>query len=159
MEIQNLKSNKYRELVNDHIKKEWGLPIVTRGNIIDVLDLPGYVAIIDNELAGAILYQIRNNECEIVVLFSFKENIGLGSALLNSVTKLAKEQGCKRVWLITTNDNTHAIRYYQKRGFSLKALHINASKITQKIKGIGGETILGIDDIPILHEVEFEMLL
>ena len=159
MEIRNLENDKYRDIVNKHIKKEWGFPIVTRGNIIDVLGLPGFIAVLDNELAGAILYQIGNDECEIVVLFSLIENVGAGSVLLNAVTNLAKEQGCKRVWLITTNDNTPAIRYYQKRGFSLKELHINAFKITQKIKGEGESTIYGIDDIPILHEVEFEMLL
>ena len=158
MEIINIANCQFREKVNEHIKKEWGLPIVSRGNIIDVLNLPGFIAVINDELIGAILYQIKNDECEIAALFSLKENVGAGSRLINAVIKTAEEQMCKRIWLITTNDNTPAIRFYQKRGFSLKAIHVNAFKVTQKIKGEGDGVILGIDDIPILHEVEFEIL-
>ena len=147
----------YREKVNEHVKKEWGLPIVTRGNIIDVLNLPGFIALDNDKLAGAVLYQIINDECEIAVLFSLKQNAGIGSGLINAAINAAKEQKCKRIWLITTNDNTPAICFYQKRGFSLKAVHVGAFKITQRIKGIEG-TVLGIDDIPILHEIEFEIV-
>jgi len=157
MQIIDIENSQYREKVNTHIKEEWGLPIVTKGHIIDVLHLPGFIAVDEDELMGAILYQICNNECEIVVLFSLKENTGVGSSLINAVIKTAKAQMCRRIWLITTNDNTPAIRYYQKRGFSLKAVHVNAFKVTQKIKGMGDDVVLGIDDIPILHEVEFEI--
>jgi hypothetical protein len=57
------------------------------------------------------------------------------------------------------NDNTHAIRFYQRRGFELKAVHINAFDITRKLKKmpLHGD-ILGIDDIPIKHEFEFEIV-
>ena len=158
MEIINIENCQYREKVNDHIKKEWGLPIVSKGNIIDIHNLPGFIAVDNDELIGAVLYQIKNDECEIAVIFSLKQNVGAGSGLINAVIKTAQEQMCKRVWLITTNDNTPAIRFYQKRGFNLKAVHENAFKVTQKIKGEGDDVILGIDDIPILHEVEFEIL-
>jgi len=158
MEFLSLESSKHREEVNEHIRKQWGLPVITRGSAIDVVNLPGFIAHDDGELIGAILYQIKNGECEIAVLFSLRENIGVGSGLLKAVVEAVKEHGCRRVWLITTNDNAPAIRYYQKRGFSLKAVHTNAFKITQKLKGMGDETIFGIDGIPILHEVEFELV-
>ena len=89
---------------------------------------------------------------------SLSESRGIGTRLIESVIQIAKIEKCKRVWLVTMNDNTHAIRYYQKRGFSLKGVHINAFEITKKIKGIEGEC-LGIDNIPILHEFEFEIIL
>jgi GNAT superfamily N-acetyltransferase len=159
MEVVELGSD-YREVVNSYIDKEWGNPIVTRGNIIEIFDLPGFVAIDIGGVAGAILYQIKDNECEIVVLYSLKQNVGVGTKLINEAIEIAKENACKRIWLITMNDNTHAIRYYQRRGFSLKAVHINAFKNTQLIKGLGEDSlILGIDDIPILHEFEFEIIL
>ena len=148
----------YREEVNTYIE-EWGNPIVTKGNIIETSDLPGFIAIDNGGVAGAALYQIKNGECEIVVLYSLKRNTGIGAKLIEKVFDMAKEQACKRIWLITMNDNTHAIRYYQRRGFSLKAVHINAFKNTQLIKGEGSGLVLGIDDIPILHEFEFEIIL
>ncbi|MBE6011223.1 MAG: GNAT family N-acetyltransferase [Lachnospiraceae bacterium] len=157
MEIQPLNERYYKQ-INEYILTNWGKPIVTRGNIVKEENLSGFVAFDENMLIGAILYQIIDLECEIVVLYSLKENSGVGTRLINAVINAAKLKNCQRVWLITMNDNTHAIRYYQKRGFSLKAVHINAFEETRKIKGIS-ENILGIDDIPVLHEFEFEMIL
>jgi len=111
----------------------------------------------DGEVKGIITYNIENNECEIVSLDSLCENVGIGSALINQVVNEAKINGCRRVWLITTNDNTHAIRYYQKRGFDMVAIHRNAVKESRKIKPQIPMT--GFDGIPILHEIEFEMRL
>ncbi|WP_250230159.1 GNAT family N-acetyltransferase [Anaeropeptidivorans aminofermentans] len=157
MEIQPLNERYYKQ-INEYILTNWGKPIVTRGNIVKEENLSGFAAFDENMLIGAILYQIIDLECEIVVLYSLKENSGVGTRLINAVINAAKLKNCQRVWLITMNDNTHAIRYYQKRGFSLKAVHINAFEETRKIKGIS-ENILGIDDIPVLHEFEFEMIL
>lgn len=149
-----------REGAIAHIAGEWGEPIVTRGNIIDIRRLPGFMAVESGELAGGILYEIRNSECEIVVLFSHVENKGTGTALIDAVISWAKIEGCRRVWLITMNDNTHAIRFYQRRGFDLKAVHINAFDVTRKLKKMPlKDDILGIDGIPIRHEFEFEILL
>ncbi|MCL2702342.1 MAG: GNAT family N-acetyltransferase [Defluviitaleaceae bacterium] len=165
MEIVRL-DNDYHKEVTDFIDNEWGTPIITKGNIIDIFSLPGFAAVDNGKLAGAILYQVKDNECEIAAFFSLTKNKGIGSKLINAVIDAAKEHDCARVWLITTNDNTQAIRYYQKRGFTLKAAHINAFKITQRLKGEFGKCnggkdglVLGIDDIPILHELEFEVVL
>ncbi len=154
-----LLDNIYRGEINSYITKEWGNPIVTRGNIIDTTNLPGFVAVHNGELAGGILYHIKDNDCEIAALFSLKENLGVGTGLIDAVIAAAKSMNCRRVWLITMNDNTHAIRFYQKRGFALKAVHINAFKETQRIKNLGDDVIIGIDGIPILHEFEFEIIL
>lgn len=74
--------------------------------------------------------------------------------LIDKVIEEAKEHKCKRVWLITTNDNTHAIRFYQRRGFNFRGLYINAIQESRKIKP--QIPLLGMDDIPIMHEIEFE---
>lgn len=112
---------------------------------------------VDGEVKGIITYNIENNECEIVSLDSLYENVGIGSELINQVVNEANINGCKRVWLITTNDNTHAIRYYQKRGFNMVAIHRNAINESRKIKP--QIPITGFDGIPILHEIEFEKML
>ena len=159
MEIKVLEGI-YKELVVNHVQEEWGDPIVTRGNIINIRNLHGYVAINEGELVGAVLYEIKNTDCEIVVLYSIRKSIGVGTNLINAVLAMAKENNCKRVWLITMNDNTHAIRFYQKRSFDLKAVHINAFDVTRQLKKLPIEgDLLGIDNIPIKHEFEFEIKL
>ena len=74
---------------------------------------------------------------------------------IDKVIKIANENKCKRIWLITTNDNTKAIRYYQKKGFSIKDIYINSIQESRKIKP--EIPLYGFDNIPILHEIEFEL--
>ena len=159
MEIKNLEG-KYKETVINHIFEEWGDPIVTRGNIINIRNLHGFIALNNGDLIGAILYEIKDNDCEIVALYSIIETIGVGTSLIDAVLDIARSKKCKRVWLITMNDNTHAIRFYQKRGFELKEVHINAFDVTRKLKKLPTDgNFLGIDNIPIKHEFEFEIKL
>ncbi|HWR22695.1 MAG TPA: GNAT family N-acetyltransferase [Feifaniaceae bacterium] len=80
--------------------------------------------------------------------------LGVGTALLSAAADYAKTQGCSRLWLITTNDNTRAIRFYQRRGFVMTALHLNAIEDARRMKP--QIPLTGLDDIPILHEIEFE---
>ncbi len=106
---------------------------------------------------GLITYQIIDQECEIITLDSFCEGLGIGSALIDTVLQVAVQTGCYRLWLITTNDNLSALRFYQKRGFHLAALHPNAIEHSRKLKPQIPQ--IGHDGIPIRDEIELEMLL
>ncbi|RKD33465.1 GNAT family N-acetyltransferase [Thermohalobacter berrensis] len=140
------------------IKDSWGSSIiVSRGKVHNIDNLPGFVVIEDNNIVGLVTYKIEDNECEIVSLDSFNENKGIGTRLLERVVLRAREEGCNRVWLITTNDNIRAIRFYQKRDFNMKAIHLNAVEKAREIKP--EIPLKGYDDIPILHEIEFEKAL
>jgi len=145
----------YRKVVDDCIAESWGGPyIVTKGKIIDTRTNAGVVAIGDNGILGYALYNIADGECEITVLESLVENQGIGSALVEMIIKQASHEGCTRIWLITTNDNVRAIRFYQRIGFNLCAVHINALEESRKLKP--KIPLTGYDGIPIAHEFEFE---
>jgi len=147
-----------RGFIVNYIRNNWGSSlIVTRGKVHNAEVLPGFAAMADDAVKGIITYHIEGNDCEIVSLDSLQENNGIGKALIDQVVHVARLHGCKRVWLITTNDNTHAIRYYQKRGFDLVAIHRNAIDASRIIKP--QIPLTGFDGIPILHEIEFEMML
>jgi len=151
-------TEEYREAVNKLLKDEWNCPpSVSRGKTIDTTVLPGYVALSGNRITGIITFNIENRECEIVTLNSFEKNKGIGTAFINAVLAVAKEKGCNRLWLIATNDNIGAIRFYQKKGFDLVAAHINAIETSRKIKP--SIPVIGMDGIPIKHELEFEISL
>jgi GNAT superfamily N-acetyltransferase len=140
------------------LRDEWYCPpLISRGKIIDTTILPGFLFIEDKKIKGIITYNIIGEECEIVTLNSFEENKGIGTALINGVLDIAKKNNCNRVWMITTNDDVNAIRFYQKKGFDLKAAHINAMEISRKLKP--SIPLIGMDNIPIKHELEFEILL
>lgn len=147
-----------RKPVDDLIKEEWAGPMsVSRGRVLDTSVLPGFIALDDGKMCGAATYKIDGDECELVTLNSLQERRGIGSALINAVLDVARENKCRRLWLITTNDNTHAIRFYQRFGFSLRSVHINAMEEARKLKP--SIPLVGNDDIPILHEFEFEIIL
>lgn len=151
-------NNKNRALVDRYIRDEWGGPmLVTLGNLYDSETLPGYAAVEEGHIVGAVLYRQEDRECEIAALYSLNENHGIGTALLKQMTAHAGRCGCERIRLVTTNDNTRAIRFYQRFGFSLKAVHINSFEFIRKLKP--GLPERGIDGIPLAHEFEFEYLL
>jgi len=146
----------HRGEVNDFVRDEWGGPmIVSRGNLFDSSALPGFVAVEENELLGVVLYRMEGSDCEIALLHALAQNRGVGTALIRQVISIAEAHACRRVWLITTNDNTQAIRFYQKFGFALKAVHINSMAASRQLKPCIPE--LGEDGIPIAHEFEFEL--
>jgi ribosomal protein S18 acetylase RimI-like enzyme len=145
-----------RDEVRRLVIERWGSTLMLSRGVAHAVDqLPGLLAKRDGKIQGLITFQIQSNECEIVSLDSLAENQGVGSALLDSLIGVAKAAGCLRIWLITTNDNTAAIRFYQKRGFSLNALYLNAIEASRRIKP--EIPVYGVDGIPILHELEFEL--
>ncbi len=147
-----------RGKVADFISINWGSTIiVSRGKRHSAQELSGFAVIIDGDIKGLITYNIDKYECEIVSLDSLVENQGIGTSLVEKVIEAARACACERVWLITTNDNTQAIRFYQKRGFSMAGLYLNAVNEARKIKP--QIPLIGFDGIPILHELEFEKII
>ena len=111
----------------DLAEKRWGSNrVVTRGIIHNIKQLPGFIALNSRDRIGLLTYSISNSEFEIVTLDSLVEKIGVGTALISTAREFAKQAGCHRIWLITTNDNMPALRFYQKRDFRLVAVHQNA---------------------------------
>jgi len=140
------------------LTEHWGsVKMVTRGKIYKADELPGFVAVQEGKPAGLLTYQINGKDCEIVTMNSLVENQGIGSALIDAVKSAAVTAGCKRLWLITTNDNTAALRFWQKRGFSLLAIHCNAVEQSRRLKP--EIPLSGNDGIPIRDEIELEMTL
>jgi GNAT superfamily N-acetyltransferase len=138
---------------------EWwvGPKIVTRGKLHHADELPGFIAMKDGQPAGLITYNITGDQCEVVTLDSLIEKIGIGVALIDEVKKVAAAKGCQRLWLVTTNDNTKALRFYQKYRFLLVAVHRNAIVQDRLLKP--EIPLVGNDGIPIRDEIELEMVL
>ena len=131
-----------------------GPRIVSRGRLHDGTALPGYVAEADGDPVGLLLYEVVGDQCEVVFVGATTERTGAGAALLDTAVAHAMEARCTRCWLVTTNDNINAIRFYQRRGWDLAAVHRDAVTESRHLKPEIPET--GTDGIPIRHELEFE---
>lgn len=110
-----------------------------------------------DELVGAATFEIRDRECELVTLDAFRQGEGVGSALLESVVDRAAHEQCRRLWLITTNDNLRALRFYQRRGLRLAAVYPGAVEESRRVKP--SIRLVGEYGIPIRDELELELVL
>ncbi|MBD3297108.1 MAG: GNAT family N-acetyltransferase [candidate division Zixibacteria bacterium] len=142
-----------------HIVQRWGADfIVSRGRTIYPSRIDGFFATNNTgDRVGLVTFEIIGDQCEIVTLDAFIRFRGIGTQLLNAVVDHARDAGCRRVWLITTNDNVDALRFYQKRGFVLVAVHRGAIDESRRIKPSIAR--IGEYGIPIRDEVECELVL
>jgi len=147
-----------QDWIEEFYQQRWGSKrIVSRGALYTVSELPGFTAWVGKKPAGLLTYHISGENLEIVTLDSLKPNQGVGSALIGEILKFAKSNNLYRVWLITTNDNTPALRFYQKHGFNLVKIHKDAVQSSRELKP--EIPLIGLDGIPIRDEIELEYLL
>jgi ribosomal protein S18 acetylase RimI-like enzyme len=139
-------------------KQNWGDDfMVAHGQIYTIEQLDGFVAVENKTWLGLITFIMTGKDCEIMSLDSLREGTGIGTALMKEVEKEALSLGCSRLVLVTTNDNTHALRFYQKHGFELAALRPRAIEVSRKIKP--SIPLTGHNGIPIRDELELELRL
>jgi ribosomal protein S18 acetylase RimI-like enzyme len=147
-----------RNWLEQELTRLWGSSqIVSRGHVHDASQLPALVAEVDGERVGLATFQIRGQECELVTMDAFRRGEGIGSALLAAVAREATRKRCRRLWLITTNDNLQALRFYQRRGLRLAAVHPGAIEDSRRIKP--SIQLIGEYGIPIRDELELELAL
>lgn len=157
MELQRI-SGQSREKINAFIKAQWyTTEMILRGQVVDMTRAEGFFAQENQEIIGLITYAISGEVMEILSLDSLRPNQGLGTALLERVVREAKERGCSQIVVITTNDNLHALGFYQRRGFDLARLFRNAMEVSRRLKP--EIPLIGENNIPLRHEIELELIL
>lgn len=144
--------------IERHLTRSWdSTTVVSRGVAHDASRLPALVAVQGEEIVGLATFRCDAGDCELVTLDALRRRRGIGSALLAGVREEAVRRGCRRLWLITTNDNLDAIRFYQRRGMRLVAVHRGAVDEARQIKP--SIPLIGEHGIPIHDELEFELFL
>lgn len=147
-----------RERVWGFIRERWGAEIVVgHGQVYYPHTLPGFIAVSGGEWAGLLTYHIDGTDCEIVTLDAVDARRGVGTLLIDAVRAEAIRRGCRRLWVMTTNDNLEAMRFYQRRGFRLAAARPGAIEVSRRLKPSIPE--VGLHGIPIRDELDFELAL
>ena len=138
------------------IRSRWGSEIVVaKRRVFRPAELDGFAAFKGKDPIGLLTYRIEGFDCEIVTIDGTIEGAEVGTALIDAVKKIAKAKGCKRLWLITTNDNLNALGFYQKRSFRLVAPYPNALEASRKLKP--EISLKAANGIPIRDELELEL--
>ncbi len=125
-----------------------------RGTLVDVLEPGlGFIAEADGVPAGLLTYRVDRDATELTALAADPRGTGLGTLLLAALVGAAAARGGTRIWVVTTNDNIDALRFYQRRGFRLADLRAGAVDMAREtIKPAIGH--LGGYGIPIRDEIE-----
>jgi ribosomal protein S18 acetylase RimI-like enzyme len=119
------------------------------------VELPGFAAFEDDRCVGLLTYEIEGDALEIVTIDALVEGQGIGTALLRAVEEVARAQGCRRLRLVTTNNNLRALLFYQRAGFRLVALVPGAVEESRKLKPSIPE--LDAAGLPIRDELHLEL--
>jgi len=151
-------SAKDQKWVSKYTAEHWGAEVVVVHQAkYWPAECPGFVGEDQGNVVGWITYQIEGDSCEIITLNSLVEGRGIGTALINLVKYEALKSGCTRLWLITTNNNTQALRFFQRIGFRFSGLNVGAVDEDRKLK----PEIPLVDEagIPIRDELVLEIAL
>jgi ribosomal protein S18 acetylase RimI-like enzyme len=131
--------------------------VASRGVLHDARSLPGLIAQERGQRVGLLQYRLVADQLEVVVLIARPPRQGIGRRLLEAAEESARAQGCRRLWLVTTNDNRPAIAFYQAVGWHQCATHRGAITDARRLKPQIPPT--GHAGIPIEDEIEFERLI
>jgi GNAT superfamily N-acetyltransferase len=157
MNIRRLSSEDLPRLRRFWIE-HWGSEeMISRGTVYRPEQLEGFVVEDDLEWVGLLTFFINNNECEVTSFDSLREGQGIGSQLIEKAIEEARARKCRRLFLITTNDNLNALGFYQKRGFEIVTIYRSAVNESRKRKP--SIPLIGFNNIPLRDEIELEMSL
>jgi len=136
---------------------DWGMRLVARlDELHDAASDDAIVAVDDRgSIVGLATYRASGDTAELTTLRVSERTAGTGSALVEAVVAAIAALGARRLWLITTNDNLDALRFYQRRGFRLVEIRsgaVDRSRATIK----PSITEIGELDIPIRDEIVLE---
>jgi GNAT superfamily N-acetyltransferase len=147
-----------RDAVAAFMTRHAGSPLQTRkGELLATHELPGFVATEDDRIVGFAAYRPGvGDDYELAALFAERRQAGVGTALLGAVIGEARDASARVLWLITTNDNLDAMRFYQRRGFRLRGVYPGAvDEARRTLKAEIPE--VGEFGIHIRDEVEFTL--
>lgn len=144
-----------REALRRHLVETWHAEeVVAHGELYYPLELPGFVAVEGERIRGHVTYRVTGDGCEITSIDATPPRSGVGTRLMDAAEQAARGARCRRIWLVTTNDNLDALRFYQRRGYRLSALRPGAVDAGRRLKPELPE--VGSYGIPMRDELELE---
>ena len=132
--------------------------VARRGELVDARRHPVLIVEARGAVEGVLTWILDGSSMEILTLHAGRQWHGTGTALLAAAHRVAEAVGARRQWLITTNDNVDALRFYQRRGFGLSRVHAGAvDRARATLKTAIPE--VGFLGIPLRDELELEMVI
>lgn len=142
-----------RALVRDLFQRDFGRGrIVAFGEVMNIEEMPALVAVMHEDVSGALAYRLRGDGLHIVALATdaLWQRSGVGGHLVAEAELLARRLSLARIVVTTTNDNLPALYFYQRRGYLISAV------IPGSVLAHTGQARVGFAGIPVRDEVQLE---
>ncbi|HEY1485140.1 MAG TPA: GNAT family N-acetyltransferase [Micromonosporaceae bacterium] len=125
-----------RPAIDEILTASWGEPrAAANGRLYDLTALPSLVAAADDgTIVGVLTYEIDAQDIEVVSIDASRPHQGIGGALLHAAGDIGRSLGLSRLWLVTTNDNLDALRFYQRRGLRIVGVRPGAVRASRRVK-------------------------
>lgn len=146
------------DFVRRQLVEHWmSTTIVSLGVAYQADRLGGFVARVDGQPRGHLTYIASERGLEVITVAASRDDAGIGTRLLDAAESHARSIGATRLFLTTTNDNLRALRFYQRRGMRMVAVHRGMmDRYRAEHKPIPW---IGLNGIPLRDEIEMECLL
>jgi GNAT superfamily N-acetyltransferase len=102
-------------------------------------------------------WTVKDDTAYLCALHSLRPGEGVAIQMLDAVIATAKAAGAKRLKAMLTNDNMPGLTFYQRRGFRLSGLYLEAIDAYRSVVPTIIKT--GYRDIPIHDALELEIAL
>lgn len=149
-----------RTATEEELERDWreftgGSPVIGVLRSYEPGDVEGLIwKDTESTLRAVVAWWIDGGRAEIVSLHAEPTGSGAGTQAMNAAEDELRRRGVTKVVLATTNDNVRALKFYQKRGYRLVRLHLDAMDKVREIKP--GVPELGQDGIPLRDMWELE---
>ena len=145
-----------REHARAWLREHWAESMAANGELFHPAEHEGFIA---GDWDGLITYRLGGGRCEVTVLMALREGEGIGSALLQATADTARAQGCTDLWLVSTNDNLHALEWYRRKGFTVTEVHDGAVDRSRETLKPSIPTHNPDNGLPISDEIELSLAL
>ena len=138
------------------LRRRWGETLMMFGRSWKLGDYDAYVARdAAGDIVGLVTTAAQKSTRLTLTLDNFSDRPGVGRLLLDFVTALGRKEGARCLRILTTNDNTPALRYFQKLGFKIVAFYPGAIAVYRQV----APTLptIGVDGIPVRDAIELEI--
>jgi GNAT superfamily N-acetyltransferase len=141
-----------KDWIQNTIRSEWySEMVVIKGKKVRPSEFDALIALKNSGKVGLLTYRITGTQCEILTLNSFIKREGIGSRLIRCLEEKLVLKDCNWLEVTTTNDNIEALAFYQKLGFKIAGIQVNAMEHAREKKPSIPKT--GLHGIPIRDEI------
>ena len=96
------------------LHEHWHESMAAHGELFFPAEHEGFVA---GDWEGLITYRVVGGRCEVTLLKALRDGEGIGTALLDATAGIARDAGCRDVWLIDDERQSSRARVVRAQGF------------------------------------------